>query len=165
MLLPPCELYRSGAGAEAPVAIAIRPRKRRGTDRLRHRRAHSPKRVFGAKEDVVVHGDRDLLFEAVANLVDNAVKFTPKGGRVEASLHRREDEVVARVCDTGPGIAAGERDLVGRRFYRGDKSRCAPGLGLGLSLVNATVKLHGFRFSISPGPGCVAEIAGQRASA
>ncbi|HEY4859547.1 MAG TPA: sensor histidine kinase, partial [Xanthobacteraceae bacterium] len=76
---------------------------------------------------------------------------------VEASLHRREDEVVARVCDTGPGIAAGERDLVGRRFYRGDKSRCAPGLGLGLSLVNATVK--------PPGPGCVAEIAGQRASA
>jgi signal transduction histidine kinase len=122
-------------------------------------------RVFGAKEDVVVHGDRDLLFEAVANLVDNAVKFTPKGGRVEASLHRREDEVIVRVCDTGPGIAAGERDLGSRRFYRGDKSRCAPGLGLGLSLVNATVKLHGFRFSISPGPGCVAEIAGQRASA
>ncbi len=118
-----------------------------------------------AKEDVAVHGDRDLLFEAVANLVDNAVKFTPEGGRVELSLNRKGDEVIVRVRDTGPGIAAGERDLVGRRFYRGDKSRCAPGLGLGLSLVNAIVKLHGFRFSVSPGPGCVAEIAGQRAAA
>jgi signal transduction histidine kinase len=118
-----------------------------------------------AKEDAVVHGDRDLLFEAVANLVDNAVKFTPQGGRVEVSLQHRGEEAVVRVCDTGPGIATGERDLVGRRFYRGDKSRCAPGFGLGLSLVNAIVKLHGFRFSVSGGPGCVAEIAGQRAGA
>jgi signal transduction histidine kinase len=54
---------------------------------------------------------------------------------------------------------------VGRRFYRADKSRCAPGVGLGLSLVNAIVKLHGFRFSISGRPGCVAEIAGPRVTA
>jgi signal transduction histidine kinase len=120
--------------------------------------------AVGAKENLVVHGDRDLLFEAVANLVDNAVKFTPAGGRVEVSLHRKGDQAVVRVCDTGAGIAAGERDLVGQRFYRSDKSRCAPGLGLGLSLVHAVVKLHGFRFSISPGPGCIAEIAGQRAA-
>jgi signal transduction histidine kinase len=123
-----------------------------------------------AKEDMVVHGDRDLLFEAVANLVDNAVKFTPEGGRVELSLHSRGEDAVIRVCDTGPGIPENERDLVGRRFYRADKSRCAPGVGLGLSLVNAIVKLHGFRFGISgwPGsgrPGCCAEIAGQRATA
>jgi signal transduction histidine kinase len=121
--------------------------------------------AVGAKEDAIVHGDRDLLFEAVANLVDNAVKFTPEGGRVEVSLSRVGEEAVVRVCDTGPGIAEGERDLVARRFYRSDKSRCDPGLGLGLSLVAAIVKLHGFRLSISPGPGCVAEIAGQRASA
>ena len=63
-----------------------------------------------------------------------------------------------RVCDSGPGIEADELDLVGRRFYRSDKSRRSPGLGLGLSLVNAIVKLHGFRFGISSGPGCVAEI-------
>ena len=117
----------------------------------------------GAKEDVIVHGDRDLLFEAVANLVDNAVKFTPEGGRVEVSLHRSGDEAIVRVSDSGPGIPRDERDLVGRRFYRGDKSRCAPGLGLGLSLVHAIVKLHGFRLRISGSPGCVAEIAGQRA--
>src|SRR5262245_17183777 len=121
--------------------------------------------VVAATEDATVHGDRDLLFEAIANLVDNAVKFTPEGGRVELSLALMDDEAVVRVRDTGPGIAAGEEELVHRRFYRSDKSRRDPGLGLGLSLVSAIVKLHGFRFAISPGPGCVAEIAGQRAAA
>jgi signal transduction histidine kinase len=119
--------------------------------------------TVGAQEDVVVRGDRDLLFEAIANLVDNAVKFTPEGGTVEVTLARVGDEGVVRICDNGPGIAAAERDLVTRRFYRSDKSRRDPGLGLGLSLVAAIAKLHGFRFSISPGPGCVAQIAGQRA--
>jgi signal transduction histidine kinase len=119
--------------------------------------------TVGAQEDVVVRGDRDLLFEAIANLVDNAVKFTPEGGTVEVTLARMGDEGVVRICDNGPGIAAAERDLVTRRFYRSDKSRRDPGLGLGLSLVAAIAKLHGFRFSISPGPGCVAQIAGQRA--
>jgi len=121
--------------------------------------------AVGAKDDVIVHGDRDLLLEAIANLVDNAVKFTPEGGRVDVSLLRRGNEAVVRVCDTGPGIAADEQELVARRFYRSDKSRRDPGLGLGLSLVNAIVKLHGFRFSISPGPGCIAEIVGQPAAA
>jgi len=120
--------------------------------------------VVGAKDEVTVHGDRDLLFEAIANLVDNAVKFTPEGGHVELSLSRAGDEAVVRVRDTGPGIVADEQELVGRRFYRSDKSRGDPGVGLGLSLVTAIVKLHGFRFAISPGPGCVAEIAGQRAA-
>jgi signal transduction histidine kinase len=118
--------------------------------------------TVGAQEDVVVRGDRDLLFEAMANLVDNAVKFTPEGGTVEVSLARVGDEGVVRVRDNGPGIAAAERDLVTRRFYRSDKGRRDPGLGLGLSLVAAIAKLHGFRFSISPGPGCVAEITGER---
>jgi signal transduction histidine kinase len=118
-----------------------------------------------ATEDLVVHGDRDLLFEAVANLVDNAVKFTPEGGRVELSLQRSGEEAVVRVRDTGPGIPESERDLVGRRFYRADKSRCAPGVGLGVSLVKAIVKLHGFRLNISGYPGCCVEIVGQRATA
>jgi signal transduction histidine kinase len=116
--------------------------------------------IADAPTELSVHGDRDLLFEAVTNLVDNAVKFTPEGGRVEIALARRADEAVVRVVDTGPGIEADERDLVGRRFYRSDKSRRSPGLGLGLSLVNAIVKLHGFSFSLSCAPGCVAEIAG-----
>jgi len=121
--------------------------------------------AVSAADDAIVHGDRDLLFEAVANMVDNAVKFTPEGGRVELSLIRRGDDAVVQVSDSGPGIAAGEVDMVAKRFYRSDKSRRAPGLGLGLSLVAAIVKLHGFRFSISPGPGCIAEISGHRIAA
>ena len=118
-----------------------------------------------AEADTTVHGDRDLLFEAIANLVDNAVKFTPQGGRVELSLLRQGNEAVVRVRDTGPGIPADESELVTRRFYRSDKSRREPGLGLGLSLVSAIAKLHGFNFRISSGPGCVAELAGQSAAA
>lgn len=121
--------------------------------------------AVNATDDAVVHGDRDLLFEAIANMVDNAVKFTPQGGKVAIDLLRQGNDAVVRVSDSGPGIAAGEVDLVAKRFYRSDKSRRDPGLGLGLSLVAAIVKLHGFRFNISPGPGCVAEIIGHRVAA
>src|SRR5262245_39685515 len=116
-----------------------------------------------ADVETMVRGDRDLLFEAVANLVDNAVKFTPKGGSVELELVHLAGESVVRVRDSGSGIGAGEREIIARRFYRSDKSRHTAGLGLGLSLVTAIVKLHGFRFAISSGPGCVAEIFCARA--
>jgi PAS domain S-box-containing protein len=112
-----------------------------------------------ALDGAAVRGDRDLLFEAVANLVDNAVKFTPEGGRVELALLHQDGEAVIRVSDTGPGIPEIEREAVTQRFYRSDKSRNIKGLGLGLSMVAAIIKLHGFRFRISPGPGCTAEIA------
>src|SRR5882762_1860648 len=81
--------------------------------------------AFKVMADVepIVRGDRDLLFEAVANLVDNAVKFTPEDGCVELALTRRGNECVARIRDSGPGISASERDLVARRFYRSDDSR------------------------------------------
>jgi len=117
--------------------------------------------AFKVTADVepIVRGDRDLLFEALANLVDNAVKFTPEDECVELALIRRGTECVVRIHDSGPGIGASERDLVARRFYRSDNSRHANGLGLGLSLVNAIVKLHGFRLTISSGPHCAVEIA------
>jgi signal transduction histidine kinase len=105
-----------------------------------------------------VHGDRDLLFEAVTNLVDNAVKFTPEGGRVQLALLHQEGETVIRVSDTGPGIPEAEREAVTQRFYRSDNSRNIKGLGLGLSMVAAIIKLHSFRLSISAGPGCTTEI-------
>ncbi len=113
---------------------------------------HSP-------HELNVHGDRDLLVEAVANLVDNAIKFTPAGGQVEIGLFRGKGENIVRVKDTGSGISEHERDAVLRRFYRSDKVRHTSGFGLGLNLVAAIVKLHGFRFSILPGSGCVVEIA------
>jgi signal transduction histidine kinase len=107
----------------------------------------------------MVQGDCDLLFEAVTNLVDNAVKFTPEGGRVELALVHQEGDTVIRVSDTGPGIPEIDREGVTQRFYRSDKNRNTKGLGLGLSMVAAIVKLHYFRFTIVPGPGCTAEIA------
>ncbi|HEV7603276.1 MAG TPA: ATP-binding protein [Bradyrhizobium sp.] len=105
-----------------------------------------------------VLGDRDLLFEAVANLVDNAVKFTPEGGTAGIELIRGDNETIVRVTDTGPGINKQEREAVLRRFYRSEKMRNTPGVGLGLNLVAAIVKLHGFRLAIYPGPGGRLEI-------
>src|ERR1700738_2833061 len=105
-----------------------------------------------------VRADRDLLFEAVANLVDNAIKFTPEGGKVEIELLRGDRETIVRVADTGSGISEQEREAVLRRFYRSDKMRNTPGVGLGLSLVAAIVKLHGFRLAIHSGAGGRLEI-------
>jgi signal transduction histidine kinase len=111
-----------------------------------------------AANEMIVRGDRDLLFEAVANLVNNAIKFTPEGGHVELALFHRKNETIIRVKDTGPGISESEREVVTRRFYRSDENRNTEGLGLGLSLVAAIVKLHDFRFAIAAGPGCATEI-------
>ena len=112
----------------------------------------------GASGTLYVRGDRDLLLEAVANLVDNAIKFTPRSGRVELELLRGEGKTVLRVTDTGPGISDQEHEAVLRRFYRSDKIRNTPGVGLGLNLVSAIVKLHGFRLIIHSGPGGRVEI-------
>jgi signal transduction histidine kinase len=112
----------------------------------------------GVQQHLSVRGDRDLLFEAIANLVDNAIKFTPEGGRVSVELARGNNETIVRISDTGPGINDQECEAVLRRFYRSDKIRSTPGVGLGLNLVAAIVKLHGFRLAIHPGPGGRLEI-------
>jgi signal transduction histidine kinase len=112
----------------------------------------------GTSATLFVRGDRDLLLEAVANLVDNAIKFTPRSGKVELELLRGEGETILRVTDTGPGISDQEHEAVLRRFYRSDKIRNTPGVGLGLNLVSAIVKLHGFRLIIHSGPGGRVEI-------
>ncbi len=99
---------------------------------------------------VTVVGDRDLLFEAVANLIDNAVKFSPEGGKVMISVH--EDGKlgpIMRIADSGSGIKLAERDAVLRRFYRADPSRHAAGTGLGLSLVAAILRLHDFQLTMA----------------
>jgi signal transduction histidine kinase len=92
---------------------------------------------------VVVQGDRDMLFQAVANLVDNAIKHTPGGGRIEMSLAPRDGGAAIIVADDGPGIPPEEREKVRERFYRLDRSRTTPGAGLGLSLVSAVAARHG----------------------
>ncbi len=89
-------------------------------------------------------GDRDLLAQAVGNLLDNALKFTPPGGRVRLlarALPREGVEIV--VEDTGPGLSPEDRARAGERFFRADSSRATPGSGLGLSLVLAVARLHG----------------------
>ena len=92
----------------------------------------------------VVTGDRQLLVEAVVNLVDNAVKFTPSGGQVALSLSGGPAKPVIRVRDTGPGIPATARLAVFQRFHRQDAARTTSGHGLGLSLVAAVARLHRF---------------------
>ena len=92
--------------------------------------------------DVSLNGDRDLLFQALINLLDNAVKYTPAGGEIALRLKRGDDTADITVADTGIGITADERDKVGQRFYRLESSRSTPGSGLGLSLVKAVARLH-----------------------
>jgi len=90
-----------------------------------------------------LHGDAPLIQQAVANLVDNAVKFSPTGGTVRLSAAVRGRRVEIEVTDQGPGIRPDEHDKVGQRFYRGEAARSTPGSGLGLSLVRAVAQLHG----------------------
>ena len=103
-----------------------------------------------------ISGDRDLLSELISNLVANAIKFTPSGGSVSLSLSEGAEGPVLQIADTGPGIAPEQRELVFKRFYRSDASRSIEGYGLGLSLVDAIAKLHGFRVTIDDNkPGSV----------
>jgi signal transduction histidine kinase len=100
-------------------------------------------------------GDPSLLFEAVGNLIDNAIKFTPSGGHIEVGILSDPRCIGVEVSDTGPGIPSEERDAVSRRFYRLEQSRNAPGTGLGLALVSAVARLHGMDLVITDAnPGC-----------
>ena len=98
---------------------------------------------------LTVIGDRDLLFQAVANLTDNVLKHVPSGGSVALTSRCSASGVDIVVADNGPGVPAAERTRVLERFYRLDASRTKPGAGLGLSLVNAVAKLHDATLSLS----------------
>jgi signal transduction histidine kinase len=99
-----------------------------------------------------VDADRPRLEQVAANLIDNAVKFTPQGGRVEARLSREDRNARLDVRDTGPGIPSHELPRIWDRLYRGDLSRAERGLGLGLSLVRAIVEAHGGSVSVESAP-------------
>jgi signal transduction histidine kinase len=97
-------------------------------------------------EDGALHaaGDQLLLAQAVNNLIDNALKYTPPGGTVTVSTTRPDGDAAAMVVtDTGPGMTAAQQVRSTERFFRGDASRGTPGVGLGLSLVQAVARLHG----------------------
>ena len=110
--------------------------------------------VIAGDRQVMVTGDRDLIFDAIANLVDNAIKHGRAGGHVVVANEIIEDRPVISIADDGPGIPAGQYEHVFKRFYRLEQSRYTPGNGLGLSLVAAVARLHGARIEMldnSPG--------------
>ncbi len=102
-----------------------------------------------------VSGDPVLLAQALSNLIDNALKYTPENGAIDVTLQRRAGgRAEIAVTDNGPGIDESEKTKVVERFYRGDASRGTPGVGLGLSLAQAVAKLHGSVLELSDrGPG------------
>jgi signal transduction histidine kinase len=94
-------------------------------------------------EQLPAFGDSALIQQAVANLVDNAVKFSPHGGTATLSARLLPASLEIEVTDHGPGIPAGERSKATQRFYRGETARHTPGSGLGLAMVHAVAQLHG----------------------
>jgi signal transduction histidine kinase len=103
--------------------------------------------VAGDRE-VLVTGDRDLIFDAIANLVDNAIKHGRAGGRIVVTNENIDGSAVISIADDGPGIPTDEYQHVFKRFYRLEHSRYTPGNGLGLSLVAAVARLHGARIEM-----------------
>jgi signal transduction histidine kinase len=103
--------------------------------------------------DLVVSVDRTRMRQVLANLVDNAVKYTPAGGTVTVRGQAQGDTAIVTVDDTGPGIPADDLPRIWERLYRGDRSRTTRGLGLGLSLVKAIVEAHGGAVAVSSTPG------------
>ena len=96
-----------------------------------------------------LHGDRALLFEALANLLSNSIKFTPPGGTVILRGVNEGGHTRIEVLDSGPGIPEAEREAVFQRFYRAEAGNQKSGFGLGLSIVAAIASLHGFTLEVS----------------
>jgi signal transduction histidine kinase len=107
----------------------------------------SEERGIGFEQSIqagaMVHGSRQLLAQALANLLDTAIKFTPRGGHIRFALRACADGHEVSIADDGPGIPPDKRELVLGRRVRLDEARELPGSGLGLSLVAAVTKLHG----------------------
>ena len=115
-----------------------------------------PRCNLHADASLRVSGDPVLLAQALSNLIDNALKYTPENGadRSHARSGAADGRAEIAVTDNGPGIDDSEKAKVVERFYRGDASRGTPGVGLGLSLVQAVAKLHGSALELSDrGPG------------
>jgi heavy metal sensor kinase len=98
-------------------------------------------------------GDKGKLQRVFSNLLDNAIKYTPPGGKIVVSSEEVDKKVMLSVRDTGIGISREETSRIFERFYRADKSRSVPGAGLGLSLVQAIVRSHGGEIKVSSSPG------------
>jgi signal transduction histidine kinase len=115
-------------------------------------------------DDVRIQGDRDLLFQAFANLLDNAIKYTPRGGSIRVTLDDGASGPRIRIIDSGPGIPQQCRDQVFKRFFRLEESRHTPGNGLGLSLVEAVARLHNASIKLGGEPGLDVSLAFPKAA-
>ena len=103
---------------------------------------------------LMIDANRPFLAQALANVIDNAIKYTPEGGAVMLRARRRSSgDIEFSITDTGPGVPDTDRDRVVERFVRLDNSRTEPGSGLGLSLVAAVLEAHGGRVQLDEGPG------------
>ena len=101
-------------------------------------------------QDCNVEGDRHLLFQCIANLLDNAVKYTPLAGSIDLSVTTERSDVIITIADNGPGVPEEHQAAVLRRFFRLEESRTTPGDGLGLALVDAAVRRHGGKLLLMP---------------
>jgi two-component system, OmpR family, sensor kinase len=101
--------------------------------------------------DLAIDGEREAVKTLLSNVVDNALRYTPEGGRVDVVAARRESELVAEVTDNGPGIPAEDRERVFDRFYR-RAGTDVPGSGLGLAIVRSIAERHGARVELDTGP-------------
>lgn len=130
--------------------------------------------VVEAAEPSTILGHPELLAQSVTNLLDNAVKYTPTGGRISVSVSRSRDKVILAIADSGPGVPEKDRERVLERFVRLDECRSTPGSGLGLALVSAVARLHdaaltlddnapGLRISLVFAPAAPEEAAGREA--
>ena len=112
-----------------------------------------------APASLVIHGDRALLQQAIANLLDNAIKFSPEGGTVRLRAAVEDDCAVISVTDDGPGMPPADLARATERFFRGETARSTPGSGLGLALVQAVVHLHGGELELrDAAPGLAARL-------
>ncbi|MFT3725302.1 MAG: ATP-binding protein [Hyphomonadaceae bacterium] len=109
---------------------------------------------YSPRDDLFVLADRDLIAQAMSNLMDNAVKYTPEGGAIRLETRRTSDgDVELSVTDSGPGIPPEDRERAIERFVRLEQSRSQPGSGLGLSLASAVAEAHAGRLMLGDGGG------------
>jgi signal transduction histidine kinase len=113
--------------------------------------AEEKEQLFAAEicAGLTVWGDRELLTQMIANIVENAMKHSPTGASITVATSGSPSSIAVAVSDSGPGIPAGERLNVFQRFYRLERSRSTPGSGLGLSLVAAIAALHQIRIEVT----------------
>ncbi len=103
-------------------------------------------------EDLYLTADANRMRQVMANLMDNAVKYTPSGGRIDVEAFQNDHHIIISIKDSGIGISAEETPKIWNRLYRGDQSRSQRGLGLGLSLVKAVVQAHNGHIEVSSEP-------------